>query len=781
MFSQEDHKFLKPRVMNGEVILFLGAGASHGSKNSQGNPVYKAKELENEFREFLSEGDPSLDIGELADDVITKSETDFKKILKDQFLDCTPSDSLQALFHYTWYRCYTLNYDDAILHIPRRSRVQKIEPFSRQSNVEEQRLFSSLQTVFLNGLITHPAEGFILSGRHYRKGIRNPTPWYKKSVEDFINRTFLFLGTKLEEPIFQAHIEEIQDSGSTNFARSFLLVPELPSSRKRTKLEEMGIVPVAASLDDFVNWLRTEVGDKIHPDDVLTNRKLTPPESTEQGKVASNLIEIGTTIWLEKNSLNDSQSMRISQDFYKGMAPTWPLIYNGLYANLSCIEEVKKFTHNSAKNQSGNISLIHGQSGSGKTTATMIALLDLARSRNARVFELSDQDSNTVLAAFRYLSNLEGSKKILYLPNLHQHVNYLRRFQTECEKTGVELIGQIRSSDWYGRVGRYERFIGRVHAIGKLSNPDYSILAKLIRENAVAPRFRKLSEQKQLQQLQRSGKQLLILLLEATGQRAYEEIIESEYNNLPDCDTKTVFCIVALITMSRSRLSVGEIESIVSDFGIRSSFGTILEKLTGMIYVTRSNQLVGRHDIFVRHVIENSADINLIKQAIIVILKSFTIFDVPFVKNAGKTKGNILKFLMRARFLQDLFGKNRDHVFEIYEELELFYQNDGHFWLQRGKYYQLSADHKSALDMFYRSVEAYDNDYARHSLAQQKLIFCLTLQRPTPTVEALMLEGVEELERQIDLKDDTENEYPIVVLSQLHPEVLLNWGRHDSF
>ncbi|MEL7125960.1 MAG: hypothetical protein AAGK30_07000, partial [Pseudomonadota bacterium] len=119
-------------------------------------------------------------------------------------------------------------------------------------------------------------------------------------------------------------------------------------------------------------------------------------------------------------------------------------------------------------------------------------------------------------------------------------------------------------------------------------------------------------------------------------------------------------------------------------------------------------------------------------------------------------------------------------VDEIYEELEFPYQNDGHYWLQRGKYHQIAGEHKTALDMFYRSVEAFDNDYSKHSLAQQKLIYCTTFRRPDQRLENLMTEGVSELERQIDVRDDAEDEYPIVALSKLHPEVLLNWGRSSE-
>ncbi|MEP3055805.1 SIR2 family protein [Ascidiaceihabitans sp.] len=780
MFEDQDAQILKKKLVTGEVVLFLGAGASHGSTNSKGNAVYKARELEIEFRNYLSETDTDLDIGDLAEDVMEISEFDYLKMLKEQFLDCTPSNSLKKLFRYTWYRCYTLNYDDTLLHIPRHERVQKIVPFPRQSHVEEQRGFQELQTVFLNGSINHIEEGFILSGRQFRAGVRAPTPWYKKSIQDFANRTFVFIGTKLDEPIFQAHIEALQDDVAS-FSRSFLLSPWLPSDRKCRKLKQFGITPVAASLDDFVEWLNREIGDKVEPDDIYEYQGLVPTSSNDEGKAASNLIEIGTSIWLEKNTPGIVKIRQLSRDFFSGLAPTWQTICGGVNADLTCILDAKAFILQRAADLQGGISVIRGQSGSGKTTATMAALLEASRTRSARVFELADQDSEVILSAIKYLAKLDGPKKILFIPAIHQHIDYLERFSNACEREGVELVGQIRSSDWTGRLGRRKRYISDIHSISEISNSDYSVLAKLISNNAVAPEFRKLGFSEQVENLKKSRKQLLILMLEATKQRAFEEIIESEYNRLPDFDSQAVFCIVALVTMSRSKLSVGEIESIVDGFGVRLPFRQILGSLDGMIDITSANQLVGRHDIFVRHVVEKTADLGIVKQAIVAILESFTIFKVPFVYNAGKTKGNILKFLMRARFLTELFnGNNRRYVDEIYDELEFSYQNDGHYWLQRGKYYQIKGEHEYALKMFYRSVEAFDNNYSRHSLAQQKLIFCSTLKQADQQAELLLAEGVQELERQIDIRDDAEDEYPIVALSKQHPEVLLNWGRYEE-
>lgn len=196
--------------------------------------------------------------------------------------------------------------------------------------------------------------------------------------------------------------------------------------------------------------------------------------------------------------------------------------------------------------------------------------------------------------------------------------------------------------------------------------------------------------------------------------------------------------------------------------------------------MTSDGMLVGRHESYVSHILSHAASVQTIFEACLAIFRSFTMFEVPFVINAGKIKGNILKFMMRGSFLMQVFRQERALVERIYEELEYDFQNDGHFWLQRGKFYRSFSSRDSqeiALKHFERSVEAYDNPYARHSLAQQKLIYCAQFNISTPHLEALMAEGVAELLKQAVIRKDAEDEYPLVALATSHPKVLYSWGR----
>ncbi len=428
------------------------------------------------------------------------------------------------------------------------------------------------------------------------------------------------------------------------------------------------------------------------------------------------------------------------------------------------------------------IFLLVGQAGSGKTTNLMDALYEMSSNEKYRVFQFEGDCAEDLEDALTSTTTHpeQDAKTIFWMPDFQLYASEIEKISRLATAKNAVVVGELRSSDWSGRFFGKHKEAAEVVVLHKLLEEDYTILADAIQEFATAPDFRKMDRNQQVKLLKGSRNQLLILMMEATRQRPFEEIIEHEYSSLPDDDAQAFLCIVGLITLSRSRLSVSDYSTITSMFGLRTSLATCLAQLDGIVEITSGNTIIGRHESYVSHILSKAADLQTVYDACLAILRSFTVYKEPFVLTAGKVKGNILKFMMRGTFLLSIFRGNHKQVEQLYEELEYDYQNDGHYWLQRGKFFRSLGDinnQKMALAYFTRSVEAYDNSYARHSLAQQKLIFCGQFNRPSPHLETLMDEGVTELRRQMIIRQDAEDEYPVVALARSHPAALLAWGR----
>nr|WP_237400348.1 SIR2 family protein [Rhodovulum sulfidophilum] len=691
-----------------------------------------------------------------------------KRKLEEKFSETRPSKDLIDLFSFSWNRCYTLNYDDTVEGIPRTGRAQRHKYYSGVEKVEESRGTDELQVVHLNGSMRKYEKGIVLTDKEFRSGIRRRNPWYEKCASDYASKTFLFVGTELDEPIFKAYVEELEDVSS--FARSFLITPSDVASRDKEDLRDLNITHKKASLNDLVQWLQrheSEVSDETSTtDDVL--------------------IEVGSPTWISKNI--DKSAMaeaRLKRGFYSGLYPTWQCVASDWPAHISVISSCLHELEGYLEGENPGLCVIVGQAGSGKTTSIMSSLYSLSKRSDCRVFEFLGGGIDDLESALRNLkiSASSGTSSIVWIPDIQIYADEVERISRLCKSSGCAIVGELRSSDWAGRFFRKHRMVDRVINIGKLKSSDYDTLARAIQDFATAPEFRKLSRKDQISQLKSSNAQLLILMLEATKQRPFEEIIESEYFSIEDEDAKSFLCIVSLITMTRSRLSISDYHAITSQFGLRSSLAVCLAQLEGIVEISAQGKLIGRHESYLNHIVGSTASLGTVYDACLAVFRSFTIYEVPYVINAGKVKGNILKFMMRGQFLLQIFRGDAELASRLYEELEYDFQSDGHYWLQRGKFYRSMNGVESqevALRFLNRSVEAYDNSYSRHSLAQQKLIYCSCFSGPTAYLEALMAEGVAELKRQVITRSDAEDEYPLVALAMAHPKALIAWGKIED-
>lgn len=769
MFEASEQEYLLRSIRENNVVLFLGAGASYGSETSSGSEIPLGKGLTKFFRELIGETDESLRLDQLGKDVRRLyGDEGLKRKLEEKFAETRPSKDLVDLFSFSWNRCYTLNYDDTIEGIPRADKAQRHKYYSGVEKVEEPHGADELQVVHLNGSMRKYEKGIVLTDKEFRSGIRKRNPWYEKCASDYSSKTFLFVGTELDEPIFKAYVEELEDVSS--FARSFLITPGAVALRDMEDLRDLNITHKEATLHDLVRWLQS--------------RKQEIVGATSAS--SDTLIEVGGTNWISKNI--DKSAMteaRLKRGFYSGLYPTWQCVASDWPAPISvissCLLEIESYLETSTS----GLCIIVGQAGSGKTTSIMSSLYSLSKRSDCRVFEFLGGGIDELETALRDVKpgDSSGTSWIVWVPDIQIYADEVERISRLCKSSGCIIVGELRSSDWAGRFFRKHRTVDRVIDIGKLTPSDYDTLAQAIQDFATAPEFRKLSRKDQIAQLKSSNAQLLILMLEATKQRPFEEIIESEYFSIDDEDARSFLCIVSLITLTRSRLSISDYHAITNQFGLRSSLAVCLAQLEGIVEISGQGKLIGRHESYLNHILASTAEVNTVYDACLAVFSSFTIYEVPYVINAGKLKGNILKFMMRGRFLLQIFRGNTELASRLYEELEYDFQSDGHYWLQRGKFYRSMNGVESqeiALRFLQRSVEAYDNSYSRHSLAQQKLIYCSHFSAPTAYLEALVAEGVAELKKQVITRSDAEDEYPLVALAMTHPKVLIAWGKVED-
>jgi hypothetical protein len=92
---------------------------------------------------------------------------------------------------------------------------------------EVDQFYQTLDYIKLNGDVNYPSGGFIFSPQEYGAGSAKEPLWYDEVARDFYKYTFIFIGTKLKEPLFYHQIEKYKAKTNSSDIRSYILIPEL--------------------------------------------------------------------------------------------------------------------------------------------------------------------------------------------------------------------------------------------------------------------------------------------------------------------------------------------------------------------------------------------------------------------------------------------------------------------------------------------------------------------------------------------------------------------------
>jgi tetratricopeptide (TPR) repeat protein len=215
----------------------------------------------------------------------------------------------------------------------------------------------------------------------------------------------------------------------------------------------------------------------------------------------------------------------------------------------------------------------------------------------------------------------------------------------------------------------------------------------------------------------------LIALHQTTHSENFADVMTREFETLPDEDTRYLCVIAGIATLARVGVGL-EIASAVYATRGKRSFKSALDALAGIVEINADNRLVARHELYVRHLLENVIPLSEFLDVVSEILSQFAKFEIPVIRRINRTDGYLFKYILNNEFIFRLckMRGNVDAGRSVYEQFELDFQLDGHFWLQYGLYLVKMHNYEEALKMLSRSIEAYpQNPYARHALAHLQL------------------------------------------------------------
>lgn len=693
MFLENDEKYIKRLIQRNEVILFLGSGFSFEAKNQLGEKFPMGWKLGEKIWEFLGyDGDyDNTSLAEMYQVFLSSGKR--KKTEKIEFLDknlltSDIPDLYQEITKPFWYKIYTLNIDDLLDKVyARAGKNLDILKYPTDEYKERDQSLSRTQTVYLNGKLPCDPDELIFSFKQYTKAALAEQRLYAQFVYEYATKPVIFIGTDLNEPLFEKYIEsrEGKQGYAENRPKSFLITPNLSQVKKENLKNLYNIVHISAGTNEFLQWIKSITAELKSQEEILRGTFPNFIDIYSYSKISNAKWESIRDFAESFNRIPIDYKLKGDRSAYLlGASPRWEDIFKQRDITRPITDKLLNFI--SDELQSDNklkVLSLSGTAGSGKST--VLKRLGLGLTQNGHTTFLSYSDS---LPKFRrivdVLENI-GQRVVLLFDNADNVISLLPSLIKELEKLEFAPILVLSTRPRY--LGNLTSKLDPILKIKKFriddltDNEIYDLIDKLDEENLLG-KLNGLTRARQYREFSFvAKKQILIALKEATSGMKFNEIIKSEYDLIDDYEAKVLCLCVALCTQFGYTNSKQDIVGF-SKKTHSEALHHLNNSLRGTIIFVgpTENKLMLRHRILADYIIRYCTNLETLKDAYIRVL---SILAPELKKGAGYSrKFSLYKNLINHKSLYFLFKKNIEHARYIYESITKYFNDDSQFWLQ---------------------------------------------------------------------------------------------------
>lgn len=745
-------------IESGRAVLFLGAGVSLDSTDREGLKLPSGWDLAEELKTLVGLNSASSDLKKIYSYAVRNAPVTVEEYLGRRFSNTKPCEIIRKLIQYPWRKIYTINIDDTIEQACT-IKNRNFRVFLRTDRVSEPDPgFDEIQIIKLNGCSRRISDGIIFSEKEYTKELVRKSPWYTKLGSDFHEEVFIFIGTKLEEPIFKYHVESYSCLYG-GAPKAYLITPKI-DELDLIEFEENNIVHCTGKLSDFVDFIDNEYPSGVDFQKVAKSRN---PSLASFGK--DPLSEVVTTV--SRGGLLLSQTPAKAgkiRDFYKGFKISWRDVLDHIYADINCVTDFYKEIL-AIDSEVVSAILLKGNAGSGKTTALRAAAVALSDSGFPVYYiESSNIDSIKDMIFKMEVACIEKQVYFVFIDRLDNMTSeFSDLINSSLIKRGV-LISAIQERH-IKRLTIHNKESVLIEESKNISRMDAcKILAKL---EAYGPFhiLRNMAKKVRVDTLTRkSSRQLLIGMLEATTGEGYKNIINKEFCSL-DEDGKAFVQIIGLATTHRIGLSITLAERALNEINIEVSLKDLLTSTEGITSLL-DGRLTLRHQTYADE-LQNMSKASDLRTYLYSLVNSFSLEKTPVALNQSKYNYSLFKRLLNYKFVLRLLKNDKKEIVDFFSSFEKPLESDGMYWLHYGLSLRKLGDHGLAYEMLKTAYEVYDKGHqTRHAFAQQELI--LSHKSESEVESRNLLESALSKIPADEMLPDRNGDYDLVLRSEFH-------------
>jgi len=687
-FTREE---LARALRSNSLVLFVGAGFSTGATNQIDEPIPTGETLCRKLWSFLRftqeyDGASLQDLFELC---LSRDKKQLAFLLRDLFRSKDLAEWYKLLPKIYWYRIYTTNVDDVVEKIYGFEGVDtKLELVNGQSADYKDRdqFLETTQLVKLNGVDLDDPTSLTFSFLQYaRRASENPT-WYDHFVRDYSTHPVVFLGSRLDEPLFWQALEARgkRFGGKERRSKAFVVSPSF-STVVRQKFGALGLIPIEGTAQEFLEAI-------VLPENLLTREQII---SQLHPEVAHQLAAVGNVSQAERTHVQQFLSgfhvvrlperlPRVEKEFLLGAGPDWGDIYANLDAHRDCEDALLSLIQNRLSAGAPSGILVSGSAGSGKSTVMMRVALQLANAGTQVIFadpfySVAPRHIAPALATFTEPLAVFVDDARTLLTTLNALVEAVR-----LSSRRVVIIAGERGN----RSARVMQRFAALQTPGEFEMPNLSdrdidaLIDKLSEFNLLGKLAGKTRTQQRYEFSIRAEKQILVAMREATQGEPFDHIIESELESIESNEAKIAYLAICLATTFGNHLTIDQFLSLIDVFP-NEALDLLDTQLKGIVLRREPHRqaVQARHRIIAEALLDNLAPRVLVKEAYIRLLQTLA-HDLDFTQPNRSKVFRLYRDVINHRLIQQRFRTDIVSARAVFQSLEGYLKRDYHFLLQ---------------------------------------------------------------------------------------------------
>lgn len=683
--------YLIDQVRAGKVVLFLGAGASHGATastepTSPPNGKALAKLL---AKKFLGDqaADKSLSIvAEYCN--ATADIRSVQRYIGEIFNRYQPADFHKKVASFRWIALATTNYDQILekAFAANPSRLQTPVPILRNIDRVDQELREENKVALfkLHGCVTMMDEEqlpMILTIDQYVTHKLGREKLFNRFADLASEYTVIFAGYQLEDPNIREILLTLSSPGMSR-PMHYVVTPGASELDKKVWANKK-ITTLDGTFEDLVNTLDQKIPAAL---------RSLQPRSTATHPIAvrfsghtnpsSSLLS-----FLENDAFYVHAGMAVEQAdikaFYRGANYGWSAHHAQLDAKRNITETILLevvLADDSARPRYTDVYLLKGYAGSGKTVALKRIALEAGGTFSKPVIYLR-ADARLGIEPISELCRLLGERLFLFIDGTARRNGELESLvrDARARKLPLTLILAERSNEWNVDCQSLETLLDDVYEMRGLAATEVdNMLQKLEQFDALGILKGKSDIEKRQAFNDYADRQLLVALYEITSGVSFSDIVFNEYKNIVSDQARRIYLVVCSLNRLGVPVRAGLVKRItgISLHDFRTSFFAPLESIifTEQYLPAADMAYRSRHPSIAQIVFQRALPTELERYDLYIsILKAIDIGYMP--------DRTAYRELVRSRNLLDLFSDPL-LVQEIFQVAQDSNPSDGYLFQQ---------------------------------------------------------------------------------------------------